>query len=120
MARSKITIANNRSAVTDLVAITKDAMDKTNDHYLDLNGYNYDTLVLGIDNNTTEVVAITIKAGDSFEQRVLGDYSDTIAASKNYVMKLETSRYKDDDGYILIDIASTGTITSNYFWAAQN
>jgi hypothetical protein len=122
MARSKITICDN-SAINTLNAITKDAADKTENHYIDIGGDDesrFDYLTLVIDNLATVSCEIVVKAGDSYEQHVLGDLTLNVAKSSANAYKVESSRFKDDDGYILIDITSSGTISGSYLWAIQN
>lgn len=106
----------NRSAVTlaalarnDDKDITKDAMDVTNDHVIDISGYHGEKVMILIEtssNASTTSGTVTVKAGD-YSDKSIGDLVIPVTYSNVKGVVLETSRFKQDDNTILIDLATT-------------
>lgn len=105
MARSQVSIANPKFQT--VASVTADAFDLTNDHYLDVSDVSDERLAIRFEGSTVEATA-TIKSGD-WPQGTQGDLEVTIGATDIKTITLETARFKDNDGYILIDLASTGS-----------
>lgn len=71
------------------------------------------TVYLIVYNSADAGKKLTIKAGDSYPNKVLGDYEITVAAGKTVILTIENqSRFENKDGSVNIDFASgfTGTI----------
>ena len=104
-----------RSAITPVTlsdfnsegTITKDAFDATNDHSLDVSSIKDNNLVIFIETTNTVAVTIDIKAGD-FSSSTLGDVQIVSGAIALQAISIETARFKDNDGLILIDVTGTG------------
>jgi hypothetical protein len=114
MARSAVTVA-------DLVAfntaydITPDAIDLANDHEIDISNIKSDLFQVMIENTSTEVGTATFLGGDFFSESGQGDLVVTVGDSSIQVIALETARFKDSDGKLNIDMASTGSLTGRIF-----
>lgn len=105
MARSKIEITELGTFNT-AGAITADAVDLTNNHYLDVNDMQARKVLVTFHGSTAEMTA-TFKAGD-FSDAGQGDLVVTVGATAIVPIVVESSRFKDSDGYILIDVAGAG------------
>jgi len=106
MARSAVTVTKIDGYNSGNV-ITKDAIDVTNNHSVDVSGLSDERVQVYLD-VTTAPVTFEIKGGD-FEDGVLGDLTITSTSVEVNVVELESSRFKDSDGLILIDASSTGS-----------
>jgi ethanolamine utilization microcompartment shell protein EutS len=106
MAISAVTIAD--CTLNGSVAITKDAFDTTEGHEIDVSDYKSEKLVVLIETTNTETADFNIKAGVG-AQSVIGDLTVTRAAEGIVALDLETARFKNADGKILIDITTGGT-----------
>ena len=110
MARSKIAITSLEKFNTS-GAITADAVELSDGNYLDLAGINSNKLLIVFHGSTASMTA-TFKAG-VFSDSGIGDLVVTVGATAIVAVVVETSRFKDSDGYILIDCAGAtadGTI----------
>jgi len=107
MARSEITV-QSLSAYNTAGTVTKDAIDITNNHSIDVENVKTSNLAVFIETSTTDAMTFAIKAGD-FTDNGIGDLSVTSAAAQTQVVVLESSRFKDSDELILIDATGTGT-----------
>jgi hypothetical protein len=116
MARSAVTIA--QAVLNTGVAITKDAFDIANDHSIDINDYKDSKLAIFIETLDTEPATFTVKAGTG-PQSSLGDLTIATNAAGLRVLDVESARFKDDDGLILIDIVSTDGATGNIYAIAK-
>ena len=116
MARSAVTVA-------DLVAyntaydITPDAIDLTNDHSIDITNIKSDLFIVMIENTSTLAGTITFNGGDFYSESGQGDLEVALGASEIKVISLESARFKDSDGLLTIDMASTGSLTGRIFAA---
>ena len=110
MARSAITAAK-LTAYQTAGSVTADAVDVTNEHYLDVSGIKDEKLLFRLYGGTGDGFTATFKAGD-FPAGAVGDLEVEVAASATKIICLESARFKDDDEYILIDASSTGTATA--------
>lgn len=117
MARSAVTVAS-LSAYNSESAITKDAIDATNDHSIDVSGVKDGNLLIFIETTNTVAATFTFKAGD-FSDNSIGDYTITTGSAATNVIQLESSRFKDSDELILIDVVSTG-VTGNIYAVEGN
>lgn len=106
MARSAVTVANPKFQVA--ATVTADAMDKANGHSIDVSEISDERFVIRLAGSTT-AGTVTFKAGD-FPASAIGDLDVSLGATDIKTIILETTRFKDNDGLILIDIDSTGTI----------
>jgi len=113
MARSAITV-QSLSAYNSEGTVTKDAFDITNDHSIDVSSVEDNKLILFIETSDTKAATFSIKAGD-YSDSSLGDLDITTGSAITQAVCLETSRFKDSDGLILIDIASTAGATGNLY-----
>jgi len=109
--------ARSEIAITELVAynaglaVVADAVDLTNHHFLDVNSIPDGRVLITFHGSTASMTA-TFKAGD-FSDASLGDLVVTVGATAIVSIVVESSRFKDTDGYILIDVAGAtadGTI----------
>ena len=89
--------------------VTADAVDKNENHDIDVSDMNHSKLLFRIEGDTAEMT-VTFKAGD-FSDSSIGDYEITVGDADIVVVCLESSRFLQDDGKILIDVASDGTVT---------
>ena len=112
MARSAVTVTT--PVINAGTAITKDAFDIANDHSIDVSSVKNERLRIFIENSDTNAAVFTIKSGD-YSSSSLGDLSITTAAVGLQVLDVETARFKDSDGLILIDIASVAGATGNIY-----
>lgn len=104
MARTKIVLTEPSFNASK--AVTANAVDLTNDHYIDLADVVAEKIALVFTGGTADMTA-TIKAGD-FSDATLGDLEFTVEDDGIMTVVLESARFKDSDGYILIDLASEG------------
>lgn len=115
MARSAITVGSlSLNAASN---ITKDAMDVSNDHQIDVSNIPTGDLVILIETDAGTKGTLTVKAGD-YAQASIGDLAITLGASNVKAITVDSARFKDSDGLILIDLATTGTLTG-YISAIQ-
>ena len=113
MARSAITVAT-MAAYQTTASITKDAYDIANDHEIDVSAIEDNKLILFIEAADTEAATFEIKAGD-YSDASIGDLTISTAAVGTTSVCLETARFKDSDGKILIDITSAAGATGNIY-----
>lgn len=111
MARSEVSIAKLTEYQT-AGAVTADAVDVTNEHFLNIEGVKDEKLLIRLYGGTGDGFTATFKAGDMPVGAAAGDLDVAVAAAAIKVIALESARFKDDDEYILIDLASTGTATA--------
>jgi hypothetical protein len=116
MARSAVTIA--QAVINTGVAITKDAIDIANDHEIDIKSFKDSKLALFIETLDTKAAVFTVKKGTG-PQSILGDLTITTGAAGLRVLDVESARFKDADGKILIDIVSTAGATGNIYAIAK-
>jgi hypothetical protein len=106
--RSEISINEMKGGFA--AAETADAIDKTNDHVLDVSGFKRVILAFHI-SAATAADTITVKAGtgEPAFRRALGDlvYSCAGGAAEVVLGPLETARFVQPDGTILIDVAGS-------------
>jgi len=110
MARSAVTLA--ALARNDDTNITKDAMDVSNDHVINIAGYQGEKVMILIETSTTATNingTVTVKAGD-YSDKSIGDLAIPVTYSNVKGVVLETSRFKQDDNTILIDLATTSKL----------
>jgi glutamate mutase epsilon subunit len=111
MARSVITLAE--PLLNAVATVTKDALDATNNHSLDVSDISGEQLQIFIEMDSTVSHVFSVKEGD-FEDGAKGDLDITLAAVGTTVLTIETARFKDYDGLILIDLVSTGASGTIY------
>ena len=111
MARSVITIAEPE--LNAVATVTKDALDATNNHSLDVSDISGEQLEIFLEMSSTTLHTFSIKAGD-FEDGAKGDLDIALSAVGTTVLTVETARFKDSDGLILIDLVSTGAAGNIY------
>ena len=75
---------------------------------------NFEDLFVVVENySTTASCVVTVKAGDDYSEVGIGDTATiTVATSSTIVIggrELESARFKDEDGYLNLDITSTAT-----------
>jgi len=110
MARSKVTLA--ALARNDDTNITEAATDVTNDHVINIAGYQGEKVMILIETSTTATNingTVTVKAGD-YSDKSIGDLAIPVTYSNVKGVVLETSRFKQDDNTILIDLATTSKL----------
>ena len=112
MARSAITIS--QPTYNGSASVTKDAYDIANDHSLDVSSLEDNKLTLFIEASDTKAATIAIKAGD-YSESSLGDLEIATAAAGTTSVCIETARFKDSDGLILIDLTSAAAATGNIY-----
>lgn len=111
MARSEVSVAK-LTAYQTAGAVTADAVDVTNNHFIDITDLKDEKLLIRLYGGTGDGFTATFKAGDMPVGAAIGDLDVAVAAAAVKVICLESARFKDDDEYILIDAASTGTATA--------
>lgn len=89
--------------------VTADAVDKTENHSIDVSDMNHSKLLFRIAGDTA-TMTVTFKAGD-FSDASIGDLALTVGATDLVVICVESSRFLQDDGTILIDVTSTGNVS---------
>lgn len=109
MARSEVSIAT--AGIHSAGTVTADAVDLSNDHFIDLDGVKDQSLCIRLYGGSAAGFTATFKAGD-YSDALVGDLDVAVAASTTKVITLESARFKDSDEYILIDTASTGAATA--------
>lgn len=102
-----------KPAINAVATVTKDALDGTDGHSIDVDGISSEQLTVFIEMDTTVAHTIAFKAGD-FEDAVKGDLSVALAAVGTTAVTIETARFKDEDSLILIDVTSTGVSGNIY------
>lgn len=110
MARSEVSVTE-LTAYQTAGTVTADAVDVTNEHFIDISGIPDEKLLIRLYGGTGAGFTATFKAGD-YPAGGIGDLDVAVAANAIKVISLESARFKDDDEYILIDAASTGTATA--------
>lgn len=110
MARSEVSVAS-LTAYQTAGTVTADAVDTTNNHYIDVTNKRDERLLVRLYGGTGAGFTAAFKAGD-YPAGGIGDLSVAVAANAIKVICLESARFKDDDEYILIDASSTGTATA--------
>lgn len=114
MTRSEILVNEMKGGFA--AAETADAIDKANDHVVDVSGLKRVILAFHISAATAgDTVTVKAGAGEPAFRRALGDlvYSCAGGAAEVVLGPLETARFVQPDGTILIDIAGStidGTI----------
>ncbi len=108
MARSEISIAKQTAYQVE-VAVTADAVDVSNNHFIDISGVKDEKLLVRMYGGTGDGFTATFLAGDMPAGK---DLVVAIAATEIKVIALESARFKDDDEYILIDLTTTGSATA--------
>ena len=106
MGRSAVTLA--ALARNDNKNITKVAMDVDNDHVINIAGYQGEKVMILIETSTSATTTsgtVTVKAGD-YSDKSIGDLVIPVTHSNVKGVVLETSRFKQDDNTILIDLAT--------------
>jgi len=83
---------------------------------------NFENLFVIIENYATSAsCTVTVKAGDDYSEVGIGDTATiTVATSSTIVIggrELESARFKDEDGYLNLDITATATC---YVYAVMN
>ena len=83
---------------------------------------NFEDLFVVVENYATSAsCTVTVKAGDNYSEVGIGNApSVTIATATTKVIggkKLESARFKDENGYLNLDITSTATC---YVYAVMN
>ena len=104
MGRSAVAVANPKFQTE--ASVTADAFDLSNDHSIDVSAISDERFCIRFAGGTVEATA-TIKAGD-YDASGIGDLDVVIGSTAIKTITLETARFKDTDGLILIDLASTG------------
>lgn len=117
MPRSAITVAT-LSAYNSEGTVTKDAIDATNDHEIDVSGVKDGNLLIFIETTNTEAGTFEIKAGD-FSGASVGDVSITTGSALTQVIQVESARFKDSDEKILIDVTGA-SVTGNIYAVEGN
>jgi hypothetical protein len=112
MARSAVTVAT--ASLNGSATITKDAIDITNDHSIDVSDIKDQNLRIFIETTSTAAAIFSVKAGD-FSGASVGDLDISTADSATRVVQIESARFKDSDELVLIDIASTAGVTGNIY-----
>lgn len=114
MARSAVTV-QSLSAYNTSGAITKDAIDITNNHSISVDTVKTSNLAVFIEMSTTDPMTFAVKAGD-FSDNGIGDLALTSITASTQVVVLESARFKDSDDLILIDATGTGP---GYIYAVE-
>ena len=75
---------------------------------------NFEDLFVVVENYATAAsCTVTVKAGDNYSEVGIGDTATiTVATSSTIVIggkKLESARFKDENGYLNLDITTTAT-----------
>lgn len=119
MARTSVPITTLSTTATDVKVGTGTALDATNHHVVTLT-CPLEEVVIRVENTTASTKAVTIKAGDNppAESAGQGDLSVSLTAGNStaqlgLVAGLESARFIQNDGTLLIDVASgmTGFVT---------
>ena len=111
MARSEVSVAE-LTAYQSAGTVTADAVDASNNHFIDITGLKDEKLLIRLYGGTGDGFTATFKAGDMPVGAAAGDLEVAVAAAATKVICLESARFKDDDEYILIDASTTGTATA--------
>lgn len=117
MARSAVTV--NQASYNASVVVVKDAIDIANDHSIDISNTSCTKLTILIEKSDTKAGTITLKAGD-YSSASQGDLVVTGGVVGTVVLNVETARFKDSDGLILIDVVSTAGMAGNIIAIAHN
>lgn len=110
MARSEVSVCS-LTAYQTAGTVTADAVDVSNEHFINISGYKDEKLLIRLYGGTGAGFTATFKAGD-YPSGGIGDLDVAVAANAIKTICIESARFKDDDEYILIDAASTGTATA--------
>lgn len=113
MARSAVTVADIVKFNT-AYDITPDAIDLAQDHSIDISDIKSDLFQVLIENTSTLAGTATFVAGVGTEASK-GDLVVAVGDSAIQVIALESARFKDADGLLKIDMASTGSLTGRIF-----
>ena len=112
MARSAVTVvATPYNAAT---AITADAFDIANDHEIAINDVKDEKLTILIQTLDTEPATFTVVAGIG-QSAGQGNLTLSTVAAGIHAICVESARFKDANGDILINIASTDGATGNIY-----
>lgn len=94
------------SGVDGKAATVMAAIVQADGGYIDVSSINTDKMIIHVKNTHGVAHAVTIKAGD-YSRASLGDLAVTVAATTGeQLIVVESARFKDSDGYILIDFAA--------------
>jgi hypothetical protein len=117
MARTALTVTTltANTAAADVLASAGVAIDATNSHVLTV-AHPLDSYIIRINNTTAATKVATIKAGDASPADAAGQGDLAVSCTQDqvkFVGPLESARFIQNDGTLLIDIASamTGFIT---------
>lgn len=112
MARSAVTICEMTRNASN--AVTKDAFDIANEHEIDISSVQDEDITVFIETLDTKAATFDIKAGVG-PLSILGDLQIVTGAAGLKALDLESARFKDADGKILINITSTAGATGNIY-----
>jgi hypothetical protein len=112
---TKSTVTRNTSNTA-----TATAIDIANDHYIDLSGVADHNLTILLQPTNTATLTTTIKAGVG-QALGQGDITIATAAAGLRAITIDSARFKDADGYILIDlVAGSGTTPTGNIYVLVN
>ena len=111
MARSAVTITELTQNADN--TLTADAFDSSNNHSIDVSDVSCVDLKVIIETLDTVAAQFDIKAGDG-QAADQGDLTISTVAAGKHTLSLDSARFKDNDGLILIDITSTGATGNIY------
>ena len=112
MARSEVSV-QSLSAYNTVGAVTKDTVDITNNHFIDVEDVKTSNLLIFIESTTTDPMTWAVKAGD-FSDNGIGDLAITSTTATTQAFVVESARFKDSDEYILIDATGTNAAAKIY------
>ena len=110
MARSEVSIAS-LTAYNTAGTVTADAVDVSNEHFINIENYKDEKLLVRLYGGSAAGFTAVFKAGD-YPSGAIGDLTIKAAATEIKIVCLESARFKDSDEYILIDCSSTGSATA--------
>jgi len=109
------------SDITAIVAVKNDVVDfstgainagDTGDAYLDVSTMDGSKVIFIVDRAGAKNPTIVVKDGANFTAGAVGNLTEVTTASGEYIIgPLETSRFKDSDGYIRIGKSTADTAT---------
>lgn len=109
MARSEVAIGE--AGLNSAGTVTADAVDVSNDHFIDLDGIKDERLLIRLYGGTGDGFTATFAAGVG-SLSTLGSLEVAVATGVTKVLAIESARFKDADEYLLIGATTTGTATA--------
>lgn len=106
------------NAAVEFTTSTNDPLNDTGENlYFDVNGVDASKLLIIVQQDTISgsgTPGFLVKDGAHYSGGTVGDLEVATTAMGEYVLVLETARFKDSDGHINLQLATSGDTAAPY------